>query len=94
MDVAVWTAILYTLMGLLGGLTYVLIKARTWEDVVRFRYAKRILLGAIIGLVYFQLHSEYSFPNTIMAWVAGYMGSDAVIALIDRFKPRPHHSRR
>lgn len=78
----------FSFMGLLGGITYILVWAKTWNDVKQFTSVKRMILGGIIGFVYFFLYSQRDFPNTIMSWVAGYMGTDFIEALIDRLMPK------
>lgn len=76
----------FTFMGTLGAVLYVLTWSRDWGDVVRFESVRHVAIGAIIGYVYFVLHSEHNFPNSIMAMVAGYMGSDFVQSLVERFR--------
>ena len=74
----------FAVMGMLGGTTWALIKARKWSDLKKFKYLKRILLGVIIGFLYWHLYSEMNFPNSVMAFVSGYMGTDFVTALVEK----------
>jgi len=83
------TLLYFTVMGLLGGVTYCLVWGESWEQIKTFKYSRRIFLGAIIGFLYNFLHSEYSFPNFVMSFVAGYMGTDFVIALIEKLRKKP-----
>jgi len=78
----------FTVMGFLGGLAYCFIWAESWNDVKSFKYSKRMILGAIIGFLYNFLHSEYNYPNFVMSFVAGYMGTDAIVGLIEKLVPK------
>jgi hypothetical protein len=64
--------------GTFGAILYVITQAKSWEDFKKFEYKKHILLGPFIGFLYQCLYSEYNFPNTIMAIVAGYAGTNFV----------------
>jgi len=78
----------FILMGFLGGLTYILVWAKKWGDLKKFTVFRRLLLGAIIGYVYSFLYSDWDFPNAVMSFVCGYMGTDFVEALVKRLKPK------
>lgn len=78
--------ILFILVGALGGLTYVFMVAVSWNDFMEFSSHKRIILGAIIGFIYFYLHSDWGYPNAVMTWVSGYMGPTFVDNLISKYK--------
>jgi len=78
----------FTVLGLLGGLAYCFIWAEKWADLRSFKYSRRIVLGAIIGLLYSFLHSDYGYPDFVMSFVAGYMGTDFIMGLIDRLKKK------
>lgn len=83
------TTVYFTVTGFLGGLAYCLVWAESWEQVKSFKYFRRIILGAVIGFLYNFLHSDYGFPNMVMSFVAGYMGTDFVAGIIDRMKKKP-----
>lgn len=78
----------FVFLGLVGGVTHVVVKAEGWDDLKEFRAFKRSVLGAICGLVYYNLHSDYSFPNTVMAFVSGYMGTDFILSIVERFRKK------
>lgn len=78
----------FTFMGLLGGVAYVLIHAKKWADLARFQSCRRYLLGAITGLLYWNLYSSWSWPDIVMSFVTGYMGTSFIETLIERFKPK------
>jgi len=81
--------VIFTVLGLLGGCAWVLNWAKGWEELKSFEATRRIILGGIIGFLYNFLHSDYSFPNSVMAFVAGYMGTDFIAGLLERFKKKP-----
>lgn len=78
--------LLFIIMGAVGGLTYVFMIADSWDDFIEFNSQKRIILGGIVGLIYFYMHSDWGYPNAIMTWVSGYMGPIFVEQLIEKRK--------
>jgi hypothetical protein len=73
-------------VGFIGGLTYVIMAAESWDDFKKFSSHKRLMLGAVIGFLYYYLHSDYNFPNAVMTWVAAYAGPAFVDNLISKYK--------
>jgi hypothetical protein len=82
-----WEICGFIISGFLGGLLYILCWSKTPEELRDYNNIKRLGIGAIIGYIYFFLHSDYNFPNSIMSLIAGYMGTDFVEALVSRFSP-------
>jgi hypothetical protein len=39
------------------------------------------------GCIYYFLHSQCSFPNTVMRIIVGYFGKDFLEALFERLRP-------
>jgi len=78
----------FTLMGLIGGVAYTLAWAKSYADLRKYESVKALALGAISGFLYGFLHSEMSFPNSVMAFVAGYAGTDFITSMAERFKPK------
>jgi hypothetical protein len=79
--------IAFAFMGFLGALLYILIWSKKAEDLKAYDNIRHLVIGLIVGYIYSILHSDYNFPNGIMALVAGYMGPDFVQALIEKLKP-------
>ncbi len=84
----------FMFLGLLGGISYVIINSEGWSDLTSFSAFKRYALAIISGFIYDVLYSEYSYPNFIMAYVSGYMGTSFIQEIVDRFTekeelPRP-----
>jgi hypothetical protein len=69
--------------GTFGALLYVITQAKSWDDIKKFESVKHIILGPLIGFFYQCLYSEYNFPNTVMAIVAGYAGTQFVTWIMD-----------
>jgi len=78
----------FILLGILGGIANVIISAESWDDLKKFSAFKRTVIGAIVGFLYKFLYSDYGFPNFVMAFVAGYMGTDFLLAVIEKFKKK------
>ena len=84
----------FMFLGLLGGVTHAIINSKKWSDLTSFTSGKRYAIGVISGFIYNILYSDYSFPNSIMCWIAGYMGISFIEGVIERFAkkeelPRP-----
>jgi len=58
----------FAFMGFLGGVAYVSL----WRIKKPYEIGRYIILGTIVGFLYFFLHTEYRFPNSIMAFVSGF----------------------
>jgi len=76
--------LLYTVAGLLGGLTSGLLWARSWEDLKAFDFFRFVVLGAIGGFVFYLAHSEWNLPNSVVAFIWGYAFKDIVEALMSK----------
>lgn len=74
----------FVAIGLMGGLSYVIMVSESWDDFKKFSSHKRIMLGAIIGFLYFYLHSDYNWPNAIMTWASAYLGPTFIDQLIEK----------
>jgi len=77
----------FTLLGLLGGLAVALLLAKKWKDLREFSFFRRVVVGAISGFAYYFLWSEWTYPNAVMALVAGMWGTDFLERLRERFRP-------
>ena len=78
----------FIFQGALGAFLATLFWAESWGDLKKFESVRHILVGAIAGYIYSILYSEYNFPNLIVATIVGWMGKDALEAVLDRFKPK------
>ena len=76
----------FIFLGLLGGVAYVFINSDGWGDLSTFASYKRYIIGALSGFLYQILYSDYNFPNSIMCFVSGYMGTTYIEGLTKRFK--------
>jgi len=64
--------------GVLGAIVYILVARLGWE--MRAEILRRLALGAIIGYLVFVA----DLPNQLTALGLGYLGVDAVEAILDR----------
>jgi len=76
----------FIFMGFLGAVLYVLIWARSAKDLKSFESFRTLAVGAIVGYIYGLLHFNYSFPDLIMASVAGYFGVDFIEGVFERLR--------
>jgi len=74
----------FIILGALGGLLRVLIHTDSLKEALQYANSKWVIVGAISGLAYYFLYSDYNFPNSFMALVTGYAGADFIPALARR----------
>jgi len=82
MMVDIATLVRFTIMGFFGGITYVLM----WKIKETYEIVRHMCLGAIVGFVYCHLVTIHGYPDLIMAFVAGYFGTDFIEGIIARVK--------
>jgi uncharacterized membrane protein YeaQ/YmgE (transglycosylase-associated protein family) len=75
----------FIILGALGGLLHVLIHTSSLREALQYDNSKWVIIGAISGLAYFYLYTDYNFPNHFMALIAGYSGADIIDAGSRRF---------
>ena len=75
----------FVILGALGGVLRVLLHTESLREALSYANSKWVLVGAISGLAYFYLYSDYNFPNHFMALVVGYSGADFIEAGSRRF---------
>jgi len=79
---------LYIITGFLAGFCHSLILARGWKDLRSFGTFRRVVVAAIAGFVWFFMHSEWTFPNTVACFFFSWWGSEFLQRLAERVKPR------
>lgn len=82
------TLLYFTVLGLIGGVTHVIVDAEKWEDLKHFSSFKKSVVGAVCGFIYSFLYSEYDFPNTVMTFIAGYAGTDFILGIVEKVKKK------
>ena len=75
----------FIVLGALGGLLRILLHTESLSEALSYNNAKWVLIGAISGLAYYFLYTDYNFPNHFMALVVGYSGADFIEAGSRRF---------
>jgi uncharacterized membrane protein YeaQ/YmgE (transglycosylase-associated protein family) len=76
----------FIVLGALGGVLHVLIHTNSLQEALQYNSSKWVIIGAISGLAYYFLYSDYHFPNSFMAIVVGYTGADFIVAAAARIK--------
>ena len=84
MNIDILVLTLFTVNGLIGGLLHLIVSTKKLEDLKQYQNWKVLIIGAIIGYMYYFLHSDYNFPNGVMSIVAGYMGQDFIVKIIEK----------
>ena len=74
----------FAFMGFLGGLAYVML----WRIKEGYEIARYLILGGIVGFVYFFLYTEHNFPNYIMAFVSGFASEPFLDKIIEWHRER------
>ena len=75
----------FMVLGALGGVLHMLVHTSNLKEALQYNNSKWIIIGAISGLAYYFLYTDYNFPNGFMALVAGYSGADFIEAGSRRF---------
>lgn len=70
---------LFIVHGLLGGILWLFIHWVWTKKAI----AQHTVVSAISGYLYWCLHSEYNFPNSVMAIVSGYFSVDFVKQIME-----------
>lgn len=74
-------------MSTLGAVTNVMMWAKAWRDLTEFEAAKSIMLGIIIGVLYYVMRVEHGLPDDAVSFAVGYSAKDMIEAFVDRLKP-------
>jgi len=77
------TIAFFTFQGFLGAFVSVLFKSRNPQYMKSWKAVKRYITGAVVGYIFYFLHSEYNFPNAITCFVFGYAGEDIIKNLVE-----------
>jgi hypothetical protein len=70
----------FMILGALGGALKVLLHTASISEAIQYDNYKWVMIGGIAGLAYYFLYSDYNFPNSFMALIAGYTGVDFIEA--------------
>jgi len=77
----------YVLVALLGGIAFVFFESKSWEDLRKYKNARHLVLSAIAGFVWYLFHSEWGFPNAVVAFLAGWFGPTFIESMMRRVRP-------
>jgi uncharacterized membrane protein YeaQ/YmgE (transglycosylase-associated protein family) len=70
----------FVILGALGGVLRVLLHTESISEALQYGNYKWVMIGGIVGLAYYFLYTDYSFPNHFMTLIAGYSGADIIEA--------------
>ena len=80
--------VLFTLHGLLGGFIAALLRAYSWRYLKTWPAVRAYVLGAIAGYIYYWLHTDYGFPDSMMSIIVGYSAESFLRDLVDFLRAR------
>jgi len=72
---------LFVFHGLLGGFLWLFANWQWTKKAI----AQHTIVSAIAGYLYWLLHSEYNFPNSVMTIMSGYFSVDFVKQVAEFF---------
>jgi len=76
--------VVFMFQGLLGGILWLFMNWIWTKKAI----AQHTIVSAIAGYVYWILHSDYNFPNGLMALISGYFSVDFMKHVFDFFGRR------
>jgi hypothetical protein len=74
-------------MCVLGAFTNVLLWIKSWREITSFEATKTLLLGLIVGILWFFMRVEHNVPDSVISFVVGYCAKDILDAIVEKFKP-------
>ena len=78
----------------LGAFTNVIMWARKPEDIASFEAVKTLVLGFVVGVVWYFARVEHGVPDSLLCFVVGYSSEDIVNAITARVKRSMNTSRK
>jgi hypothetical protein len=76
--------IYYMLVGLAGGIAAAILSAQDWEDFKKYHIWQSILGGPLGGLLFYLMHTEWSIPNSVTAFIYGFAFKEVVKSLREK----------
>lgn len=86
MDVNVYELVHFILMAMLGAFTAELVWAKGWKDLKSFECVRHVMVGAIVGFVYYFLHVQHGYPDMVVSYAMGWFGKDAIEGIVEKFR--------
>jgi len=72
------TVALFVVNAVIGSLLNVLMWCKSWEELKGWEAVKTVLIGAIVGYIYWWGHQEHGFPDGLMSILVGYSSKDFI----------------
>jgi prepilin signal peptidase PulO-like enzyme (type II secretory pathway) len=79
---------LTVLMAVLGSFANVLMWIKSWEELTSFEASRTVLIGFVVGVLWYFMRVEHGVPDSVVTFVVGYTAKDVIEAVVERFKPR------
>jgi len=79
---------LFVINGVIGALLNVLMWAKSCQELKGFEAIKTIIIGALVGYLYYFAHQEHGLPDGMMSILVGYAGKDFVEWALEKFGPK------
>jgi hypothetical protein len=74
-------------MSVLGAFTNVLLWIKSWSELSSFEASKTLVLGIIVGILWYFMRVEHNLPDSVVSFVVGYTAKDIIEAVVQKFKP-------
>ena len=75
-------------LSVLGAIANVLLWIKSWEEVTSVEAVRTVLLGMIVGILWYFMRVEHGVPDSVVSFVVGYTAKDVLEGIIERFRPR------
>jgi prepilin signal peptidase PulO-like enzyme (type II secretory pathway) len=79
--------VLTLLMTVLGAFTNVLLWIRSWGELTSFEATRTLVLGLVVGVLWYFMRVEHNVPDSVVSFVVGYAARDIIEAVVQRFRP-------
>jgi len=75
-------ALIFAINGMIGAFLYIVF----WRIREPYEVVRHCIVGAIVGYVFFFVHTEYGVPNLLVTIFLGYSGIDIVEAWFEKIR--------
>jgi hypothetical protein len=75
-------------MSILGAFTNVLLWIKSWREITSFEAMRTLILGIIVGILWYFMRVEHNLPDSVVSFVVGYSAKDILDAIVEKLKPK------
>lgn len=83
------TALMFIINATIGAFLNVLMWSRRKDDLKKWKAIKTVMVGSIVGYIYWWGYETHGFPDGFMSIIVGYASQDFINWLIHRFSATP-----